>query len=139
MPRLPPRSLLLGSAGAAVALALVLAACQSVEFSEPPPQQQPAPNPQVVERIRAFEAGERNAQVGLISFAGPDGRPVYLFSTACCDMHNPLYDADGRRICVPSGGFSGDGDGQCPAWVHAMLQPPTLRPPGLRQQPWPPR
>ncbi len=38
---------------------------------------------------------------------------VYLFSSACCDQYNYLYDKDCQVICAPSGGFTGRGDKKC--------------------------
>jgi hypothetical protein len=43
------------------------------------------------------------------------GATAYLVTAACCDQFNPLYDARGVVICHPSGGFTGRGDGKCPA------------------------
>lgn len=43
------------------------------------------------------------------------GGTAYLLTTSCCDQFNPLYDARGVVICHPSGGFTGRGDGKCPA------------------------
>ena len=30
-------------------------------------------------------------------------------------------DEHGRKICAPTGGFTGRGDGKCPAWVAEAL------------------
>ncbi len=38
---------------------------------------------------------------------------MYLFSSNCCDQFNTLYDESCNRICAPSGGFTGRGDGRC--------------------------
>ncbi|MBA4217113.1 MAG: hypothetical protein IIA03_09610 [Proteobacteria bacterium] len=59
----------------------------------------------------------------------PDGRPAYLLTAPCCDHFNPLYDADGRYVCAPTGGFPGNGDGGCPDWVWEALQPRKSPPP----------
>ena len=49
-------------------------------------------------------------------FALPwQGGTAYLVTAACCDQFNPLFDARGVLICHPSGGFTGRGDGKCPA------------------------
>ncbi|CAF1094025.1 unnamed protein product [Adineta ricciae] len=39
---------------------------------------------------------------------------TFLFSSNCCDQFNELYDEECNRICAPSGGFTGRGDGKCP-------------------------
>jgi hypothetical protein len=41
------------------------------------------------------------------------GRKAYLFTAPCCDFYNIAYDDSCKRICAPSGGFTGGGDGQC--------------------------
>ncbi len=42
------------------------------------------------------------------------GKKVYLFTADCCDFYNIVYDDSCKRICAPSGGFTGGGDGKCP-------------------------
>ncbi len=39
---------------------------------------------------------------------------VYFVPPQCCDQFSTLYDSDGKIICAPDGGFSGNGDGKCP-------------------------
>ncbi len=51
---------------------------------------------------------------------------AYLVQAGCCDQLNPLVDARGVIICHPSGGFTGRGDGRCPAPL----------PPGERREVW---
>ena len=43
-----------------------------------------------------------------------EGRKVYYIIGRCCDFFNELYDEDCHRLCAPSGGFGGGGDGKCP-------------------------
>jgi hypothetical protein len=43
------------------------------------------------------------------------GRVYYYAVSGCCDQLNPLYDAEGEYVCAPDGGFTGRGDGRCPA------------------------
>ncbi|MEP6504081.1 MAG: hypothetical protein ABJD97_12165 [Betaproteobacteria bacterium] len=52
---------------------------------------------------------------------------AYLVLAGCCDQFNPLLDARGVLICHPSGGFTGRGDGKCPA---------ALRPDVERREVW---
>lgn len=115
--------------GAVVGVGIVVtaaAACSAIEFGEPAPLSTAQPNAAVRERIRAFEADTRPRVLDVTSFVGPDGRPVYLFTPLCCDQFNPLYDAEGRFICAPSGGFGGAGDGKCPAWALGLQRKPRL-------------
>ncbi|CAF2590039.1 unnamed protein product [Rotaria sp. Silwood2] len=41
------------------------------------------------------------------------GKLTYLAASSCCDRMNPLFDGECNRICAPSGGFIGIGDGKC--------------------------
>jgi hypothetical protein len=41
------------------------------------------------------------------------GKMTYLWSSSCCDQFDPLYDGECNRICAPSGGKTGRGDGRC--------------------------
>lgn len=141
MRRLKPTSSVRWFAGMAFA-ALLLAghAGRAQDLGDLTPLSFAKPDPAVRERIRAFEAGTARAADMPFFFHGPDGRPVYLFNAPCCDQFNRLYDGDGRYICAPTGGFTGQGDGRCPDWVHTDLLWKQLRMPGPReQQPWPPR
>jgi len=38
---------------------------------------------------------------------------VYYVPAPCCDQLSTLYDANGRVMCSPDGGFAGGGDGRC--------------------------
>jgi hypothetical protein len=38
---------------------------------------------------------------------------VYYVPAQCCDQFSALYDAEGKVICAPDGGFTGGGDGRC--------------------------
>jgi hypothetical protein len=43
------------------------------------------------------------------------GGVAYYVKAGCCDQLDPLVDARGVLICYPTGGFTGLGDGKCPA------------------------
>jgi hypothetical protein len=47
------------------------------------------------------------------------GQTVYFIPAQCCDQFSMLYDAAGKTICAPDGGFSGQGDGKCPDFFQA--------------------
>jgi hypothetical protein len=87
-------------------------------------------DPDVRERIVRFEAAGERPPRDIERYLAPGGRRVYLFQAPCCDVFDALYDEDGRYICAPSGGFLGQGDGRCPAWIHVMqrYQPIELHP-----------
>jgi hypothetical protein len=42
-------------------------------------------------------------------------RVYYYALSGCCDQLNPVFDAEGKYVCAPDGGFTGRGDGRCPA------------------------
>lgn len=42
-----------------------------------------------------------------------NGKAVYLFTAPCCDQFNVLYNDSCKKICSPSGGITGKGDGKC--------------------------
>ena len=43
-----------------------------------------------------------------------NGQTAYFFLSGCCDQYNPVFNASGKFICSPSGGYEGDGDQKCP-------------------------
>lgn len=49
------------------------------------------------------------------------GQVYYGFIAPCCDQFNPMFDARGKYICAPSGGYTGRGDERCPtALIEAL-------------------
>lgn len=66
-------------------------------------------------KVDAWERQDSNVVETLsVSRLQHKGATAYLFHANCCDQFNTLYDADGRELCSPSGGHTGDGDGKCP-------------------------
>lgn len=106
----------------AAAMALVFAACTT----PPTPQAAAAEREKQAteaarKRIAEFEAAggtDPKGSVSRIMKVSYEGKPAYLFIAPCCDRFNDLHDADGRRLCAPSGGFSGQGDGKCSGAVR---------------------
>jgi hypothetical protein len=45
-----------------------------------------------------------------------ENQTVYYLVGDCCDQFNSVYDSDCNLICHPSGGITGTGDGNCPAF-----------------------
>ena len=43
-----------------------------------------------------------------------NGETVYYVPPQCCDQCSILSDAECETICAPDGGFTGQGDGNCP-------------------------
>lgn len=44
----------------------------------------------------------------------------YLLVRPCCDQFNELFDESGNSICLPSGGETGKGSGDCPDFVKQI-------------------
>ena len=49
-----------------------------------------------------------------------DNKVYYLFTSDCCDQFDYLYDANCSIVCSPSGGFTGEGDGNCPEFENQV-------------------
>src|SRR5262245_35662917 len=44
------------------------------------------------------------------------GETGYLLPASGCDVWSACYASDGRVLCHPDGGLTGNGDGRCPAF-----------------------
>ncbi len=64
-------------------------------------------------RIERFESSGGQELAQTIQKYTYGGQSAYLFTSPCCDQFNYLYDAEGRILCAPTGGFAGRGDGRC--------------------------
>jgi hypothetical protein len=42
-----------------------------------------------------------------------NGQTVYYLPPQCCDQYSVLLDENGKEICAPDGGLTGQGDGRC--------------------------
>lgn len=115
---------------AALAASLLVSACSSVDKPAAPP---PEPEFVVHDNLHAREKLSAQALARMTPHVGPEGQIVYLHMALCCDQFNKAYDADGRYLCAPSGGFTGRGDGRCPAWVHRLRPRP---PDTAASNPW---
>lgn len=93
------------------------------------------------QRIAEYEAGPEHASASAIWKLQHQGATAYYVVAPCCDQFNPLWNARGDTICHPSGGFSGHGDGKCPAFKdeasHATLLWSDPRKPAPEQAPVP--
>jgi hypothetical protein len=54
-----------------------------------------------------------------------EDKPVYYVPPVCCDVPSELYAEDGKLICYPSGGITGNGDGKCPKFRIEYLDNKT--------------
>ncbi len=86
-------------------LLLVPIACRAADAPLPPPF--------VAALIaKASAAPPTNPPTRILRYAYR-GQTVYFVPARCCDVPSVLYDADGKRLCEPDGGFVGNGDGRC--------------------------
>ncbi|MBI3349677.1 MAG: hypothetical protein HY020_21010 [Burkholderiales bacterium] len=104
---------------AGLTVALLAAACSSVKA--PPQAESAEPDFVVRNGLHSTEPVTAQSLAAMTPMNSPDGQRFYLFMALCCDQFNRLYDADGRFVCAPSGGFTGQGDGRCPAWVFRRV------------------
>ncbi len=101
-----------------------------------PPRPPRPPLPGWLEhQIRIWERQDvRNADALSVVRLQHRGATAYLIDGGCCKTFKTLYDAYGRELCMPSGGFTGDGDGRCPnpgdpgtqrvgVWTHPDTPP----------------
>jgi hypothetical protein len=65
---------------------------------------------ELIARFTAAPVG--NPPLSIYRFEYKD-RTVYYVPPQCCDQFSSLYDAEGKIICSPDGGFTGRGDGRC--------------------------
>jgi YHS domain-containing protein len=86
--------------------AMALASCTKIET--------PAGTPVCIKKkIRQLQKEETENPASVWRYTY-NGQTVYYFTAAgCCDKGSSLYDDDCNYICMPDGGFSGGGDGQC--------------------------
>lgn len=49
-----------------------------------------------------------------------DGSTYYYITSDCCDHYNYLYDENCNVVCAPDGGFTGNGDGNCPVFIEQI-------------------
>jgi hypothetical protein len=98
---------------------ILFLACGCSSFNSTPKSTQKSGNPDwVSKRVTQFQ----NAPVGnppqSIWKYEYQGKTVYYIPPQCCDQMSQLYDASGKMVCAPDGGFSGRGDSKCPDFLQ---------------------
>jgi hypothetical protein len=74
----------------------------------------PDANPEWIQSlIAAYEKDSVGNPPQSISRYEYKGQTVYYVPPQCCDQFSTLYDANGKVMCAPDGGFGGSGDGLC--------------------------
>lgn len=87
---------------------LLLTACLSVQKTVP---HTTPPAPWLTDIITQAEAEPHLLQA--IYTLEHHQQIYYLTVPGCCDRFSILYNTQGQKICSPSGGFTGRGDGLC--------------------------
>ena len=49
-----------------------------------------------------------------------DSKTYFYITADCCDQFNYLYTTNCEIVCAPDGGFSGNGDGNCPTFTSEI-------------------
>ena len=98
---------------AAVAIiALAATACAPTA----PTSKADAPTPDWLRaRTASYEAGPETEAPSAIWQIQHQGQTAYYVASPCCDQFNSLWNAKGDLVCHPDGGFTGRGEGMCPA------------------------
>ena len=95
--------------GITLALGLLLS-CRAADVAEAEPAWLPA----YVDARLAEPVSSPPGQVFRFVWRG---QAVYYAPAYCCDIPSELRDASGAILCLPDGGFTGEGDGRCPAFA----------------------
>lgn len=51
-----------------------------------------------------------------------NGTSYFYVTSNCCDQYNYLYDENCNVVCAPDGGFTGNGDGNCPEFSSSIIK-----------------
>ena len=94
--------------------ALLIAGCTPTVTEEQPAF--------IKELIAGIEAAPAANSPGAIWQYHYGERTVYYMPPSCCDVPSALFDADGKLLCGPDGGFTGKGDGRCPDFFARRSQ-----------------
>lgn len=110
---------------------VILATTALCACATPPKPEPAAAQPVVVAASPLSVLGPRRNLSGLNGTVVRyliDGKAYYYVRSPCCDLHNHLYDSAGDYLCAPDGGFTGRGDGRCPAHVRIRQSEGTAMP-----------
>jgi len=64
-----------------------------------------------IHQYETVQASQAPLQIWQITHKG---QPAYYMVSPCCDEYNPLFSAQGKQLCSPTGGIHGAGDSKCP-------------------------
>lgn len=70
-----------------------------------------------IEQVLAGEPQNPRTEIWLWSSST---EMYYYVNAPCCDQFSVLFNEDCAVVCAPDGGFSGNGDGACPAFSEDL-------------------
>lgn len=90
-----------------IVLGLVLSSCEKLDLAVDVPSC-------IEEKIRDLGKEELRNPPAKVWKWEVGGNTYFYFTSDCCDQYNYLYDNECNVVCAPDGGFTGNGDGNCP-------------------------
>ena len=76
----------------------------------------------IEEKIRDIKKEEMRNPPAQVWKWEVDGNTYFYITSDCCDQYNYLYDEDCSVVCAPDGGFTGNGDGNCPDFNEEIIK-----------------
>jgi len=73
-------------------------------------------------KISAILKGEKTNPPTEVWKWEDEGKIYYYISSDCCDQYNYLFDSNCNQVCAPDGGFTGNGDGNCPEFSGEIVK-----------------
>ena len=76
----------------------------------------------IAEKIQELQKSEIQNPPAQVWKWEVNGLTYYYITSDCCDQFNYLYDGDCNVVCAPDGGFTGNGDGNCPEFTSKIVR-----------------
>lgn len=88
---------------------LLFSSCHKLELNEEVP-------PCIEEQIEMIQCEDVFNPPAEVWKWEVDSKTYYYFTSDCCDQFDYLYSEECMIVCSPSGGITGEGDGNCPSF-----------------------
>jgi hypothetical protein len=76
----------------------------------------------IQDKIEVFKSNEVSNPPTQIWKWETNGETYYYITSDCCDQYNYLYNKHCEIVCAPDGGFTGNGDGNCPIFSNETIK-----------------
>jgi len=76
----------------------------------------------IINKIEAIKNSEVSNPPTQVWKWETNGEIYYYITSDCCDQYNYLYNANCEIVCAPDGGFTGNGDGNCPTFSNEVIK-----------------